>query len=1114
MKEISERISALTPEQRALFEARLKKKGLHAPPPLETIPRRKDRDSPTCPPSIDQERLWFIEQLQPGNTAYNIFTASRIQGSLNVPVMERVINELIKRHEVLRTTLRSVEGLPVQVIAPELKISLAPIDLQHLPVEERYDEALRLTTEDFARPFDLERGPLVRVGLLRLAADDHVLHVNMHHAITDRWSFAVFEKELAVLYQAFGTGQPSPLPELPIQFADYAVWQRERMQSETYRKELAYWKQRLAGAPFVLEFPTDHPRPPIQTFQGARVYVNYPKSLLDSLKELSRREGVTMFMVMMAAYKALLFRYTNQEDILVSTPIGTRIRPETENLVGYLLNLLVVRTDLSGDPTFRELLQRERESVVGAFAHQEIPFGKLVQELKPKQDASRNPIAQAAFLYLDFPEASAMEFLGLTAYHIDIDNGASRFDITLSMTETSEGFTVSIEYLTDMYERSRMERMARHLEILLEGIVANPDARISELPLLSEEERQQLLSDSNTAQRETASAPLTHELFERQAALRPDAPALAFENETLDYRELNQRANQLARHLRSLGVRAETRVGVLLERSVESVVALLAIFKAGGAYLPLDPQYPGERLAFMLEDSQATVLITHSSLPDALPARPSSIVRLDADREAFESLDGEDLRVDVRPEHLAYIIYTSGSTGRPKGVLVEHRQLQNTLRAGLEIFGFNHEDVMPCIAPFSFDISLFELLSTLVAGGRCRLVSNRAALDASVALRMLEEATMLHGVPGLMRRFVGFAREAGAGQRFAQLRQLFVGGEAVSPELIEEMQETFPSAEISILYGPTEAAMWCARYRVERGSRIAHQMIGRSVERVSLRLLDRRGGLVPVGVDAEICIGGAQVTRGYLNRPELTAEKFVLDAYSQEPGARLYRTGDLGRYLADGNVAFMGRIDEQVKVRGYRIELGEIESALAAHEGVRQSVVVAREDAPGDKRLVAYVVAAAEGEPPSASALRAHLKESLPDYMIPSAFVMLDALPLSANGKVERKRLPAPGAERPEMDAAYVAPQTPTEERLASVWSQLLSVRQIGTHDNFFELGGDSLLATQLMSQVRSIFQVEFPLAHLFQHPTLVELAALVEEAIIEQMDDLTDEEAEQLLKD
>jgi len=1111
MKDISERISALTPEQRALFEARLKQKGLrtHAVA-VQTIPRRQDSDSATCPASIDQERLWFIDQLQPGNTAYNIFNASRIRGSLNVPIMERVINELIRRHEVLRTTLKSVDGLPVQVIAPDLEITLKPVSLEHLPEEERYDEAVRLTTEEFARPFDLEKDPLVRVGLLRLAKDDFVLQINMHHAITDRWSFAVFEKELAVLYQAFATGQASPLPELPIQFADYAVWQRERMNGDEYKKDLEYWIRQLAGAPFVLDFPTDFPRPPIQNFQGARVYVTYPKSLLDGLKGLSRREGVTMFMTLMAAFKTLIYRYTNQHDILISTPIGTRLRPETENLVGYLLNILIVRTDLSGNPTFRELLKREQDASIGAFAHQEVPFGKLVQELRPKQDPSRNPIAQVAFLYLDFPEATAMQFLGLTASHIDIDNGAARFDITLAMTETPEGFTVSIEYIRDIFERGRMERMAKHLRILLEGIIANPDAHLSDLPLLTPGEQQQLLQLWNDTAQQFPSTLLVHQLFEQQAALRPHAPVLLFEDQTLTFSEINNRANQLARHLLCCGLEPEARVGVMLPRTPDVLVALLAIFKAGGCYLPLDAEYPAERLAFMLEDAAVSLLITEESLHVHLPEQAPRVITLDAEQLAKQSM--ANVESEVYPEQLAYIIYTSGSTGRPKGVSVEHRQLLHTMQSTQEVFKFTEADCVPSISSFSFDISLLELLCAPLAGGRCLLVSTRGALEATVTARVLQEATALHALPGLMRRLLSFTREQSSSETSRQLRLLVVGGEAVAPELVAEMQEVWGSADIRIMYGPTEAAIMCAGCEVSREEAISHQMVGRPLSNTVLRILDSNGNLVPVGVDGEICIGGAGLARGYWQSADLTAEKFVSEQYGATEGARIYRTGDRGRYLPDGNIVFTGRMDEQVKVRGFRIELGEIESVLREHESVLDAVVIALEDKGSEKRLVAYVVTA-QGASRNVSELRSHLKERLPDYMIPSAFVYLDALPLTSHAKIDRRALPAPDTERPALAEAFIAPQTPAEKSLASIWTKLLNVNGIGINDDYFELGGDSLLATQLASQVRGVFEIELPLVELFRHPTLAEMAAAIEEAIIEQMEEISDEDAEQLLK-
>ncbi len=583
MNDLSARIAALSPEQRARFEASMKAKGLRLPQ-VDRIPRGLRQDGNLCPSSIDQERLWFIEQLQPGNSAYNIFSASRIKGPLDAALMERVVNELIARHEVLRTTFTVVDDQPMQVIHLRMEITLTPVDLQLLPVEAREQEALRLVTETFSQPFDLEKGPLVRVGLLRLAEDDHVLHSNMHHAVTDRWSGAIFEQETGLLYEAFANNRSSPLPELPIQYADYAIWQRSMAESEIYRRQAEYWTRRLTGLPFVLEVPTDFPRPPIQNFRGARVYTRYSRRLLDALRELSRREGVTMFTLALAAYKALLYRYTAEETILVGTTFANRNRPELQNMVGYLLNLIVLSTDLSGNPTFRELLQRERATVLEGFANQDLPFGKLVQELRPAPDASRNPIVQHSLIYLDFPELTVMETLGLTAKHLDIDNGASRFDMTLAMTETEQGYEVDIEYPTDLYRRERIERMTVHLENILESIVVDPAQRLSDLPLLSEAENRQLLIEWNDTTAAYPSDRCIHELFEAQAHQTPDNVALVFEDERLTYRELNEQANRMAHYLREAGVENGELVGLFTSRSLRMVVALLGILKAGGAY--------------------------------------------------------------------------------------------------------------------------------------------------------------------------------------------------------------------------------------------------------------------------------------------------------------------------------------------------------------------------------------------------------------------------------------------------------------------------------------------------------------------------------------------------
>ncbi len=1108
MSDLAERITALSPQQRALFEALLKKKGLRAPE-AQTIQRVERVASNLYPPSIDQERLWFIDQLQPGNTAYNIFTASRLRGPLDVSAMHAAANELLRRHEVLRTTFKVIEGQPMQFIAPTLELSLVPVDLEPLPEAEREAEALRRVLADVSAPFDLERGPLVRAGLLRLGAAEHIFFLNMHHSVTDRWSADIIEQEIGALYYSFLKGQPPSLPELPIQFADYAVWQRERMSGEVYQDQLAYWKKKLEGAPFVLELPADNPRPTIQTFRGARVYFHFPKALLDALKELSREEGATMYMTLMAAYKLLLYRYTGQEDMIVGCSIANRDRPETQKIVGFLLNLLVLRTDMSGNPTFRELLARERETALGAYAHQDLPFGKLVQELRPAQDPSRNPVAQAAFIYLDFPELKTMESMGLEVTPLVIDNGASRFDLTLALTETADGFNGSFEYIGELYERPRMERMAKHLETLLDSIVADPDKRIGDLPLLTPRERSQLIYDFNDTRTEPAHARTIHQLFEEQAARTPDAPAVEFAETTLTYRELNERACLLARRLRALGVGPEVRVGLVLGRSAEQVIAVLGVLKAGGTYVPVDTHTPLKRVRYILEDARVRVLLTQGESAEGLAAEDVEVLDIESPGgEAFD--EGAPVESRVEGDNAAYVIYTSGSTGRPKGVVVTHAGLVNTILAPFSSTPVQIRSSL-LLMSYAFDGSALSIFTALSQGAKLTIPREVEQADPAQVGRLIADSDIntVFTVPS----FYSLLLEQARPEHLRSLRAVFVGGDVCSPELVGRHQELLPHARLFNLYGPTEASIWCTSYEFREGDADRPTSVGRPARNMRVYVLDERLQPSPVGVPGELFIGGAGVARGYLGRPGLTAEKFIPDPFTDEPGARLYRTGDRARFAQTGEIEYLGRFDHQVKVRGHRIELGEIEAALSQLDGVGEAAVVVREDEPGVKRLVAYLAVEA-GLQATWSRLRDALRERLPEYMTPSAFVLLDELPRTASGKVNRLALPAPDASQSAQAVPYEAPRTMTEEMLAKLWGDVLGLERVSIHGNFFELGGDSLLATKLAFQVRKIFEIELPLTTLFRHPTVADLAPLVEEELAAQMDEMSEEEAARLLDD
>jgi amino acid adenylation domain-containing protein len=1091
MKDFSQRIAALGPEQRRVFELLRKggRKKAAAPAPPGPVPRRRE-DEP-CLLSFDQERLWFLFYLDPESSAYNIDNTVRMRGPLDVAALHAALNEVVRRHEAWRTCFAAVLGQPVQVVAPRLHLPLPVVDLTALPAARREPLALALAVAEFRRPFDLARLPLVRAHLVRTAADEHLCLLTVHHIVTDWISFQRFWRELAALYEAYGAGRPSPLPALPVQYADFAIWQRRWLDGETLRYYLDFWLQELADAPQVLALPTDRPRPATQTTRGRAAFVAVPPHRAEALRALSRREGATPFMGVLAAFSALLHRYGGQEKILVGSPNANRNRVEIEGLLGFFLTQLVFATDLAGDPGFRELLHRERATALAAYAHQDLPFGKLVEALRPERDASRAPLVQVNLLLLD-PEYTPLALPGLTITPLKLDDGVSRFDMTLGLWDGADGITGWFEYNTDLWDHATLIHMAEAFQSLVEQAVAAPDARLSALPLLSAAARHQLLVEWNDTAAPAMLAMLetVDRAFAAQAAATPEAVAIVspFPGDSggdlaVTYAELDRRANRLAHLLRRMGVGPESRVGLCLERTTDLAAAMLGVWRAGGAWVPLDPGHPEERLALLVADAGVEVVLSRSGLAGARlagGAAQPALLDLDGLDEAAALAAAPATEPDERRAaagDLAYVLYTSGSTGRPKGVMVEHGNLANLLAAARREFGWSAEDRMPVVAPSSFDIFLFELWSPLLAGGTAELVPLAPALDLERLRAALGRATRLHAVPALLAQLVDLA--AREGRRWDGVRTVFVGGDAVHADLLAGIARAFPAAAVRVLYGPTEGTILAASARGGGRGRVGTPL-GRPLANVDLRVYDGAGALALPGVPGEILIGGAGVTRGYLGLPERTAERYpVLD------GRRFFRTGDRGRWLADGSLEFLGRMDRQVKVRGFRVEPGEVEAALATHPAVRAAAVVARPVAGGDRRLLAFVAGDATAEE-----LRAFLARRLPEPMVPGRIVALAALPLTAHGKVDRGALLALAADAAGApgEADLAPPRGPIETVLAGIWAGVLGREQVGAHDNFFRLGGDSILSIQVVARARQAGLALTP-RQLFENQTVAALA-------------------------
>jgi len=1082
------------------------------------LPAREDRSLP-APLSSAQQRLWFIDQLEPGSAAYNIPAAVRLRGALNIEALRSAFRALASRQEGLRTIFPLQEGEPVQVVQALADWPLPLVDLRGGVEAEREKELRELTAAEAERGFELGRGPLLRSRLVQLGEQEYVLLLVMHHIISDGWSLGLMVQELATHYEHFAGGAARALPELRLQYADYAQWQRGWLGEGKLTSELQYWQQSLAGAPPLLELPLDRARGAVLGYRGGAVSVALGAELSQGLKELARRQGATLFMVLLAAFKTLLYRYTGQTDLVVGTPVAGRLRPELEAIIGLFVNTLALRTRLSGAESFRELLSTIRETALGAYAHQELPFDTLVEELQPERSLSHHPLFQVMFIVQNTP-TYMLSLPGLTLSAEPFTKSTAQFDLVLSMTETKEELAASAQYSTNLFNEATIKNLLDHYRNLLASVVKNPEGRLADLTLITSEEHELLTKQLNDTEAPYPGEASIQEIFERQVNLNADGVAIIDDESQLFYSELNRRSNQLAHHLIRLGVGPESLVGVLMDRSVESVIALLGIVKAGGAYVPLDSSYPKDRLAYMVGDSGAKVLLTKARFVETLPEHGALVIRIDADwdRISQQSTDNPPLR--AKSQHPAYVIYTSGSTGQPKGVLGLHRGAVNRFHWMWTRYPFTGGEVCCQKTSLSFVDAVWEVFGPLLQGVPSVIFSDDVIKDTDRFIDKLARhgVTRLVLVPSLLRVILD-ARDITS--RLSKLNYCVCSGETLPAELARTFQQRLPECTLLNLYGSSEVSADATYHEVAKDEAGTTVSIGRPLSNVQVYILDAHRRPLPIGAKGELYVGGDALARGYVQRPDLTAERFIPDAFGGQAGARLYRTGDMARLLAGGDIEYLGRADHQVKVRGYRIELEEIEAILKQHEVVREVIVQAREDVPTDVRLTAYIVAEQSDEK-TIGILREYLRGRLPEYMMPAAFVLMDALPLMPNGKVNRHALPAP-QRTADLEKEFQPPRSTTEQEIAALWTELLAVERVGIDDNFFELGGHSLLATQMISRVRMNFGVDLDVKRFFLSPTITTLAELVEQnlfaatdqsklvGMLELIDDLKEDEAQRL---
>lgn len=1099
MSNLSKQIANLPPEKRELLEMMLLEQGVDLSQVL-IVPQ--SRETNTFPLSFSQQRLWFLDKLEPGSPLYNIPAVLRLRGRLNLSALEKSFNEVIRRHEVLRTTFGEKEGQPFQIIHDQGAIKINRIHLKGLPEKERSALLQQEAIKEANQPFDLSTGPLLRVTLLQFSDEDHALFVIMHHIVSDNWSTALFVHEILQLYRGYLQGISSSLPQLAVQYADFAVWQRKWLQGKTLDKQLAYWRDKLSDIPPLLDMPLDKSRPGFQTFHGDYKLFDIPDMTVKRITALSKEQDVTLFMTLLAAFYSLLYRYTGQDDICIGSPVANRNRKETENLIGFFVNTLVLRASINGDMTFRELLQQVKKTTLEAQEHQDLPFEILVEELDPERDMSRSPLFQVMFVMNNVP-VDTLQLPDLEIEIVEIENKTAKFDLILNVTEATDGLHCKLEYNTDLFISESMKRLIEHYLLHLSSLLNDPGKPIKSIPLLTEDERHLVLEEWNRSEKQYDEHRTIAELFRNQVYRTPEATALRISDQKYSYEELNGLSNQLARHLIKQGLKNGQIVGVNANRSPEMIIAFLAILKTGAVYLPLDPTYPVERLKYMMADSRADFLLTQSQLSTNLTSEAIKTVHLDLIRETIADEDSGDMEDFPPAQDTAYIIYTSGSTGQPKGVEISQQALANHCLDMAEYYQLTAEDNVLQFAALNFDASIEQILAPLISGSTVCMRDDEI-WDSFQFARVIEKynLTVINPPTVYWAQLAADWAQKPESVPENNLRLVIIGGDVLKTDALQNWYKT-PLKKVRLLnaYGPTEATITATTFEIPYGFSADRVPIGRPRANRILYVLDKDGNPVPPGVAGELYIGGSVLAKGYLYRPQLTAQKFINDPFSEIEGRRLYRTGDRVRFLPDGNLEFLGRIDFQVKIRGFRIELGEIESVLIQMPQIRQSIVQAVEDNQHNKRLVAYYVSE-QSASLTKEQIREFLSARLPEYMIPSVFIELSELPLDPSGKINRRALPQPDPEHLAIKTEYVAPRTPTEEKLCLMIKNILQIERVGVHDSFFDLGGHSMMATQVVSRIREEFEVEISLRTLFEHPTAAGIAQAIAEVQAEALDE------------